>query len=392
MSGHRKRRGAVRSAAVLFAAVLLAGILVAWEPRYWHTAVAVVALSLGAAVWAIIAGEVDLPWETMLVIPVGLWGFAQLALHATVVPSMTMRASIAWAGCLAAFVCASQILARRSDRDTFLNVLMWTITGLAALSMMQAHSVPVRVFGIIPAESSVVGTMFYKNQFAGLMELGAPLALWRVMRGRVAVGGVCYAIMFAATVTSLSRAGTILVLCELVVFVGIMLLDRGLGARQALMLAGVMLLLIAGASLVAGVNDISDRMREANPYHMREQLADSTFRMIAARPWTGFGLGTWRAVFPGYATLDMAVIANEAHNDLAQWGSEGGLPFLALVLALPLALGWRALRSVWGLGLLAVMVHCYVDYPLREPALQFVWFGLAGAVVRTNPGQETAGI
>jgi hypothetical protein len=39
-----------------------------------------------------------------------------------------------------------------------------------------------------------------------------------------------------------------------------------------------------------------------------------------------------------------------------------------------------AIQSVWGLGVLSVMVHSYVDYPIREPALSFLWFAMAGAV------------
>jgi O-antigen ligase len=366
----------------LFFAALLAGILVAWEPRYWHTAVAVAAISLAGVVWAVSAREIALPWQTVLVVPVAAWGFLQLAFQTTVVSAMTMRASIAWAASLAAFVLGSQVIRRRADRDRFLDLMLWAITLLGACAMLQAYSVPIRVFGLFPAESSVVGTMFYKNQFAALMELGAPLALWRILKGKVIEGGICFAIMFAATVTSLSRAGTILVLAELFVFLAIVVIGRHLPVKPALILAGVMALLLAGASMVAGVDAIWDRMREPNPYHMREQLADSTFRMVAARPWLGFGIGTWRTVFPEFATLDLAVIANEAHNDLAQWGSEGGLPFLLLIVALPICLVPQAVRSVWGLGLLAVMAHCYVDYPLREPALQFVWFGIAGALTQ----------
>jgi O-antigen ligase len=374
--------GPIHPMVFAFSASLLAGILVAWEPRYWHVAVALASVSLISVVWAVTARGLSLPWQTALVGPVAAWGFLQMAFHSTVVQSMTMRAAIVWAACLAVFVLGSQILRGRRDRDLFVNVMLWALTALGACAVLQAYSTPIRVFGLFAAEPSVVGTMFYKNQFAALMELGAPIALWRVMQGRVLAGGTCYAIMFAATVTSLSRAGVILVLAELLVFLAVMIFGRRLGVKPALAIAGVMALLIVGASLVAGTDVIRQRMEETNPYHMREQLADSTFRMIAARPWFGFGIGTWRAAYPAFATLDMAVIANEAHNDWAQWGSEGGVPFLLLLAALTLCLTRRALESVWGMGLLAVMAHCYVDYSMREPALQLVWFGLAGALTQ----------
>jgi O-antigen ligase len=373
---------------IAFCAALLAGIVVAWEPRYWHVAVALASVSLISVVWAVTARGLTLPWQAALVGLVAAWGFVQLAFHSTVVQSMTMRAAIVWLACLAAFVLGSQILRGRRDRDAFLNAMLWALTALGACAVLQAYSTPIRVFGLFAAEPSVVGTMFYKNQFAALMELGAPIALWRVMQGRVLAGGMCYAIMFAATVTSLSRAGVILVLAELLVFLAVMIFGRRLGVKPALAIAGVMAVLIVGASLVAGTDVIRQRMEETNPYHMREQLADSTFRMIAARPWFGFGIGTWRAAYPAFATLDMAVIANEAHNDWAQWGSEGGIPFLVLLAALTFSVAWPAVESVWGLGLLAVMAHCYVDYPMREPALQLLWFGLAGGLTRVKAGSS----
>jgi hypothetical protein len=45
---------------------------------------------------------------------------------------------------------------------------------------------------------------------------------------------------------------------------------------------------------------------------------------------------------------------------------------------LVISIAGSALRSVWGLGLIGVMAHSFVDYPIREPALAFLWFALAG--------------
>lgn len=386
MSSRRSRGGPPGPLTFLFAAALLAGLLVAWEPRYWHTAVAVVAISLTGVAWAITARRVELPWQTGLVLLIAAWGPIQLAAGASVVPSLTLRAAVAWGACVAAFLPAADALRRRTDRDFFLQFLMWAFTALAADALLQSHSAPIRVFGLIPAEASVVGTMFYKNQFAALMELAAPLALWRVMKGKVLEGTLCYAIIFAATVTSLSRAGTILVLAELFVFLGAVVATKELPVKPALGLAAALLLALAGASLVAGVDDLWNRMQEANPFHLREQLTTATIHMAGEKPLFGWGLGTWRVVYPQFATVDPGVIVNEAHNDLAQWAAEGGMPFLLLVVALPLSVAWRALRSVWGIGVLSVMVHCWVDYPMHEPALALVWFALAGILSQNgNP-------
>jgi hypothetical protein len=99
-------------------------------------------------------------------------------------------------------------------------------------------------------------------------------------------------------------------------------------------------------------------------------------------------MGTWRAVYPRAATFDSGLLANEAHNDWAQWTSDGGIPFFLLLAALVIWIAKPAAQSVWGLGLLVVMLHSCVDYPLREPALAFLWFALAGAVSRFDGGDS----
>jgi O-antigen ligase len=139
-------------------------------------------------------------------------------------------------------------------------------------------------------------------------------------------------------------------------------------------------LLVAVAAIIAGTDQIRARFEDRNPYELRRELFDSTLKLIAERPWSGYGIGTWRAVYPRAATFDIAVLANEAHNDWAQWACDGGIPFLLLMAALVAWLAKPAIQSIWGLGVLSVMVHSYVDYPIREPALSFLWFALAGAV------------
>ena len=103
--------------------------------------------------------------------------------------------------------------------------------------------------------------------------------------------------------------------------------------------------------------------------------------MARARPLTGFGLGTWSTAYPAYATFDDGKRDNQAHNDWLQWASEGGLPLLALMVAMGGLLVRPALRSVWGVGLLAVLLHCLVDYHFQQrPVFGYYYFALAGLV------------
>jgi len=102
----------------------------------------------------------------------------------------------------------------------------------------------------------------------------------------------------------------------------------------------------------------------------RREFAISSLHMIAARPWFGFGLGTWSTVYPQYAVIDLGdAFVNQAHSDWLQWGAEGGLPLLIAMASLFVWTVRPAFRSIWGLGVVAVFVHALVDYPFSRPAL-----------------------
>src|SRR5262249_37551558 len=160
----------------------------------------------------------------------------------------------------------------------------------------QMYLSPSHVFGIFPAADSVVGTMYYKNQFAALMELAAPIALWEIWEGRIGSGALCFAAIFAATVTSLSRAGVIVLVADLIVFVVIMVASHPLSLKAASAVVAIALLIAAAAISVAGTDRILARFEEQNPWFFRSSLTASTVQMVRERPWTGFGMGTWRTV------------------------------------------------------------------------------------------------
>jgi len=107
-----------------------------------------------------------------------------------------------------------------------------------------------------------------------------------------------------------------------------------------------------------------------------DDIADTRTALL-----TGFGLGTWSEVYPGFARFDDGLFANQAHNDWAQWAAEGGIPFFLIMLAVVAGALRPAFRSLWGLGLLAVFIHCLVDYPMQQrPALAAFFFALLGIV------------
>lgn len=77
------------------------------------------------------------------------------------------------------------------------------------------------------------------------------------------------------------------------------------------------LVFVASLAAVVGWQGTLEKFREPEPYRVRSELLRSSLAMIADKPLTGFGLGTWAVVYPAYARFDNGLAANHAHNDWA---------------------------------------------------------------------------
>jgi O-antigen ligase len=177
------------------------------------------------------------------------------------------------------------------------------------------------------------------------------------------------AVLLTALVVSASRGGLIIACVEVVAVVVLAHLRKpkasGRIGSLALILAGVTVILI----LIVGFETVSERFYSEALTLGRIQFAKSTLHMIAERPWTGWGLGCWPAVYPAFATFDPGAIVNQAHSDWLQWTAEGGLPVGLAMLSLALWGLRPAIRSIWGIGVIAVLVHAAFDYPFSRPAV-----------------------
>jgi O-antigen ligase len=140
----------------------------------------------------------------------------------------------------------------------------------------------------------------------------------------------------------------------------------------------------AALAAVAGAGTLASRLRQPDSMQYRREIARSTLEMIAEHPWRGHGLGTFAAVYPAYATFDTGAIVDHAHNDWLEWASEGGLPFAAVWLTLALATVLPGLRSGWGIGVIAALLHALVDYPFARFGLTAWIFALLGALRRAG--------
>ncbi len=122
-------------------------------------------------------------------------------------------------------------------------------------------------------------------------------------------------------------------------------------------------------TLIVGFETVSERFYSEAMTLGRLQFAISTLHMIAVHPWIGWGLGCWPAAYPAFATFDPGAIVNQAHCDWLQWTAEGGLPVGLAMLSLAVWSFRPAIRSIWGIGVIAVLIHAAFDYPFSRPAV-----------------------
>jgi O-antigen ligase len=73
-------------------------------------------------------------------------------------------------------------------------------------------------------------------------------------------------------------------------------------------------------------------------------------------------------------------VVEHAHNDWLEWAAEGGLPYALAWLVVAVSVVRPAVRSMWGLGVLAVFLHAFVDYPFARFGVSAWTMALLGAL------------
>ncbi len=306
---------------------------------------------------------------------VSLWGFAQLAYGATGDRYATWEASLrAMALGATAWVAASS-LGDNGLRRRFLAAFAWLGFGLSLLSVVAYFTSTGRVLWVFASPyPDVWGPFLSRNDFAGFAELSFPVALWLAFgpdTNRAQVPLWVPAWILAAGLASGSRAGAVLLLAEGGVILS--LISRRRTAVKFIFCAGLL-------AFVAGAGTLAGRFAEKDPLRYRREIAASTVAMIADQPWRGCGLGTYASVYPAYATFDLGAVVEHAHNHWLEWAAEGGIPLAVVWLALALTVCVPAVRSIWGIGIVAAFLHATVDYPFARFGLTSWNFALMGAL------------
>jgi O-antigen ligase len=356
----------------LLAAILWFGLLSLRVESRWALTVFQLALFALAGAWIVRRRFSIRPHPVALLLSAAaLWGVFQVTLGISVDPHRTLESALAWTVNCTAFSVALAVTGDSLQRKRFLTAQLVFALGLSVAALI----------GLLT--KSQLGPFVYKNQFAAYVEsvLGLAIAAAIQDRRRSFAWLLVASALFASVVAAGSRAGSILCLAELILLPAIAF-TRGWISGRSLIRTAVLAALTGGALVaIAGWETTWRRLQEPNPYSLRADLLRSSLNMVRDRPLTGFGLGTWSTAYPAYARFDDGSFVNQAHNDWVQWAAEGGLPFLVLMAAVVALLVRPAVDSLWGLGLMAVFVHAWVDYPFEQrPALAAFFFALAGVI------------
>jgi O-antigen ligase len=348
--------------------------------RWWLTGFELAVLAVAAEFIVRRRAVIGFHPVAVLLAGAALWGLAQVRLGISADPQRTLQSSLGWVVNCAAFSVTLAICARERVRERFVTAQALFALALSAGAMIWLYT------------AGELGPFAYKNQFAAYLEVGTGIAMARAIRNRrysiawIAAAGA----MFAAAAAAGSRAGASLCLAELIALPVIGALRGWIGWGALARIATLAVVSAAALVMVTGWETVWQRLQEPNPYAVRAELLRSSWAMTRERPLTGFGLGAWPSAYPGYARYDDGTFVNQAHNDWAQWAVEGGVPLLIAMLAIAGMLLKPALDSLWGLGLMAVFVHAWVDYPFEQrPALAAFWFAMAGALAATTASRST---
>jgi O-antigen ligase len=379
----------------LMIAAIVTGVLTIWVQDAWSNLIVEIMGFAAALIWAIalLARGSD-PILAFPLIPTSgivLLAAVQLWAGFTIYRWKTEMALLYWAANLAWFFVACQVFADHRLRRRFLTTAIVFGALLAVVATLQSYTSGSEIFWLFHNSASlemasIMGPFLNRNHYAAFAELLLPAAMYRALLDRRV--GVAYAVaagvLYASVTASASRAGGLLATAEMIAVPLILWRRNVITARLVVPAIGSLLAATAVLVFAAGYDSLVGRLNLADQYSGRREFLVSSLAISKDHLLTGTGLGTWSTIYPAYAIFDSGTFVNQAHNDWVQWLAEGGIPMAILTLAIAVWAIPKAWQSVWGIGVIAVLLHSCVDYPLLRAPMAALFFVLLGALENTG--------
>ncbi|HLH04731.1 MAG TPA: O-antigen ligase family protein [Bryobacteraceae bacterium] len=322
--------------------------------------------------WPGVFERIDFPLPAVILAAMTIYGIVQTLFFPHKIVYNGWTGVLFWLTAAVITLLSAQFFRSMGEGARFRLLFIVFGTLVCLLDLLQQASQTTRYFWLIPSRYDVIfGPFAYWNNFAQFVELLLPVTLWRALgAGRADIRFVlCAAIQIGAVVASGSRAGTALIAIELFVLIAFAYAKNR--SKTLLAGAGIAVALSVVFVYAAGFESLIAKLQQNDQLAVRRNIDRSSLAMIRTHPFAGWGLDTYVPVYRMFARYDDGTYVNRAHNDWLEWASDGGIFFSGAMLAV---FAWSirpAIRSGWGIGLIAVCLHALVDYP-------FARFGVCG--------------
>ena len=367
----------------------------------------------GHWIWRVMMGRESFRFSRSLLLPVAIFGlFCVLSIAQAQYPQLTQWELVSLVYCLLFFFYMVGNIHNRDDLNLIVLGLVLSVAVQAVLALMQFVTGSSLGLGFLGEEQQLMtdvsgasqvsrasGTLGHPNSLAMYLATLLPLVLGAALVAaswlrRFLLTGV-FLLGVAAMVATLSRGGMLVGAATIFIFIVVWAKRAGkLGIVSSVMLTGVA---VAALLLVMLENPIKSRFIEDRyeTAHIRLPLMRVAFNMVEHNLWLGVGLNNYSQTADKYDNTVERITSDfphPVHNMflllLAEIGIFGFLAFLCVVFG-ALKKGWDTSKARDGelsvlslgltLGLLAMLLHAFVDYFYVSTYFTF-WF-ISGAIV-----------
>lgn len=341
----------------------------------------------------------------------------------SLLPTDTQASILAAIPACAMFM-AVQICAKRTA-FRLLQVAMWVSVVEAILGLLQAGKLRMLYFGAEFA-GSAIGTLANSNHFANLLAMMLPFALLyararqpleRAYIGSAAKGGshrksrqgtslllaVVPVLLLGGIIVSRSRMGFATAIVGATLAIGLILVVFRHTGRWKTVLVAVALVFGGLLVLALGIQQLAGRLGMSGvlaDVALRLDLMTSSLTALGQYWPLGSGLGTFRGAYLRFQPASVEGLVEYAHNDYLHFVLEGGVAAVVVLAFGVHILARRAvglfrrfsrrnevesvLSAICGFGLLAILLHSLVEFPMHIPSNAVFAALLAGIYLRSD--------
>ena len=329
-----------------------------------------------------------------------------------------------------------QLLSKPQILRKVVSLVIWLAALVAGLAIIQNATSPDYVFWIrkAPAETHPFGPWVNPNQFAGYIEMIAPLALglflfyrprstgddetWQTKFVRFfnSTGtnthlflGVAFLVLVLSIFLTMGRGGILSISFALLLFQFLYTYKRVHRRYLPLvLLVCCLLFLLSWAGWDRLFNEFDQGVDSSGTFKDgRLQLWSDTLQIIKDYPFLGSGFGTFVFIYPLYKTIPGNLVFDHAHNDYLELLTDGGIVGTLLAgwfIIVVMSHSWRMIavrRDRYAVlvgigtfsGICAILLHSLTDFNLHNGAVGMYFFFLCGllvAVVNSKFGYSTS--